>query len=318
MCEKLVICRVGQAFLGDATDYPSLIEAAEHYNRIVENIRIFVSEDTRSSASEDLDGGEIPPVTVTAPPIVRLPKLENPVIDPIDWGVTDPSSPTVPDDPNGQGKENSLKDGKYDKNEHIQTTSELVAEILDVIYGDCMGKTLIDAIGTDITIVVDTNKNSYDKNNRTIYFGEAGIYGEQRSSVMPFALMEELSHVYQRDRVSDEVFEGAKLNFEIEAKCGCFLRELRVNGQDPMLLRKTRTYNLFLGRNGTTAFCEMIIDDIIFDKDLPQEFRDIYYEDVINSLRSINEYSDINKYPESYSERKFDNLKELTKNCPEL
>ena len=154
--------QIDQAFLGDATDYPSLIEAAEHYNRIVENIRIFVSEDTRSSASEDLDGGEIPPVTVTAPPIVRLPKLENPVIDPIDWGVTDPSSPTVPDDPNGQGKENSLKDGKYDKNEHIQTTSELVAEILDVIYGDCMGKTLIDAIGADITIEIDPNpkKNS--------------------------------------------------------------------------------------------------------------------------------------------------------------
>ena len=62
----------------------------------------------------------------------------------------------------------------------------------------------------------------------------------------------------------------------------------------------------------------IFIDDIIFDKDLPQEFRNIYYEDVINSLRSINEYSDINKYPESYSERKFDNLKELTKNCPEL
>lgn len=62
----------------------------------------------------------------------------------------------------------------------------------------------------------------------------------------------------------------------------------------------------------------MIVDDVISDHDLPQEIKDVYYEDLINSLRSIPEYGDEKKYTELYSERKFDNLIELLKNCPEL
>ena len=38
------------------------------------------------------------------------------------------------------------------------------------------------------------------------------------------------------------------------------------------------------------------------------------YDVVCDRIRSLRKYSDKSKYPESYSERKFDNLKELTKN----
>ena len=233
--------QIDQAFLGDATDYPSLIEAAEHYNRIVENIRIFVSEETRSIAGEE----DIAWLVISKEGAVITTDGQTPAFDidnetkilPVDWYKLDlsggdtsnpatPTDKTAPTEGIGDGKaESSLKDGKYDKNEHIQTTSELVAEILDVIYGDCMGKTLIDAIGADITIEIDPNpkKNSYNKDKGIIKFGDGGEGGKQRG----YVLLEELIHVYQREQVPDQVYEAAKLNYEIEAKVGWLMYEKR-------------------------------------------------------------------------------------------
>jgi len=305
--------QLSHAFLGDATDDASLLEEVEKYNRIVENIRIFVGDETRSSALEDLDGGDVPPVIVTAPPIVRLPKLENPVTDPdpIDWEVTDPSKPNIPDDPIGDdtGKESSLKDGKYDKNEHIQTTSELVAEILDEIYNDCMGKTLIDAIGADITIIVDSDshKNGYDGNEFTIYFGDGNENGQQR----PYVLIEELVHAYQHSQVGSESFNSYKLNYEIEAKACWLWYEYRRMGYEDL----GRLYDTKVGQFGGT---QKMLDLIkIWNKthDLNEDETLHAYDVVCDRIRTLSKYSDKEKYPESDFGRTFNNFEELMKNC---
>ncbi len=305
--------QLSHAFLGDATDYASLLEEAEKYNRIVENIRIFVGDETRSSALEDLDGGGIPSVIVTAPRIVRLPKLENPITDPdpIDWEVTDPSKPSILDDPIGDhtGKENSLKDGKYDKNEHIQTTSELVAEILDEIYNDCMGKTLIDAIGTDITIIVDSDshKNGYDGNEFTIYFGDGNENGQQR----PYVLIEELVHAYQHQQITNNEYNARMLNHELEAKACWFYFEKR---QRPNT-RFTNEYDRQLGSKIGTICFEYFLKEICPNMDINNDIHMSIYELLLGNLRTIPGYY---KYTESIKGRHFNNFIQLTKNCPEL
>ena len=298
--------QLDQAFLGDATDYPSLVEKAEHYNRIVENIRIFVGEGTRSVAEDDVDGGDVPLVIVTVSPVVRLPKLENPVTDPnpIDLEVTEPSSPTTGGEPIGDSnKKSSLEDGKYDKNENIRTTSELVAEILDALYTDCMGKTLIDAIGTTITIVVDSDpkKNSYDKSTGVIKFGDGGEDGKQRG----YVLLEELIHAYQREHVADQAYEAAKLNYEIEAKVGWLMYEKRRLASE----LEFDQYDLELG---STFFFEELIKTCYPNYDQNNALHKINYDMIISILRPIYPRAD---YPEFNDSRTFENLEELMKNC---
>ncbi len=301
-----------QAFLGDATDSLSLINEIEKYNRIVQNIHILITEETRSVADGDVDGGSAPPVIVTAPPLVRLPKLENPVVnpDPIDWTVTDPSSPSTPSEgADGGESESSLNDGKYDKNEKIQTTSEIVAEILDIIYGDCMGKTLIDSINIPITIVTDAGdgKNSYNKETGIIKFADGAEGGKQRG----YVLMEELIHTFQREQVTDEAYEAAKLNYEIEAKVGWLMYEKR--RQPDMII--TDQYDLQLGIDGGTFVYDCLTELYDSNIDISDPIFTNLYKDAISCLRPL--YSE-DKYPELESVRNFTNIVELMKNCTEI
>lgn len=303
--------QIAQAFLGDATDSLSLINEIEKYNQIVQNIHILITEETRSSAKEDTDGGSIPEVIVTVSPVIRLPKLENPVLnpDPIDWTVDNPSSPTTPTEGTGDGEpESSLEDGKYDKNENIQTTSEIVAEILDIIYGDCMGKTLIDSIDIPITIVTDAGdrKNGYDGNTFTIYYSDGNAQGKQR----PYVLIEELVHAYQHRQVTNEQYNAQKLNHELEAKACWFYFEKR---RQPNI-SFVDEYDRQLGsRIGTLSF-ELLLKDICPNMDINNEIHMKTYDLFLNNLRTIKGYS---KYTESIEGRHFKNFKELTKNCTE-
>ena len=66
-------------------------------------------------------------------------------------------------------------------------------------------------------------KTLNNKDKGIIKFGDGGEGGKQRG----YVLLEELIHVYQREQVPDQVYEAAKLNYEIEAKVGWLMYEKR-------------------------------------------------------------------------------------------
>lgn len=297
-----------QAFLGDATDSLSLINEIEKYNRIVQNIHILITEETRPVADGDVDGVDIIGIIVTAPPLVQLPKFENPKEDPtpINWTLADSASPSTPSE---EKTESSLNDGKYDKNEKIQTTSEIVAEILDIIYGDCMGKTLIDSINIPITIVTDAGdeKNGYDGNTFTIYYSDGNAQGEQR----PYVLIEELVHAYQHSQVGAESFNSYLLNFEIEAKACWLWYEYRQAGYEDL----GRLYDTKVGHYGGTQKMLDLVKSWNKTHDLNNDDTLLAYDVVCDRIRTLKSYSDKDKYPESDFGRTFNNFEELMKNC---
>lgn len=317
--------QLSHAFLGDATDYTSLLEEVEKYNRIVENIRIFVGDETRSLTGEtdialSIIGKEAVVITSDGQTPAFDVADENKIL-PVDWhkldltggGESNPTTPTgttAPSDGIGDGEAgSSLKDGKYDKNEHIQTTSELVAEILDVIYNDCMGKTLIDAIGTDITIIVDSDshKNGYDGNEFTIYFGDGNENGQQR----PYVLIEELVHAYQHQQITNNEYNARMLNHELEAKACWFYFEKRRRPNT----RFTNEYDRQLGSKIGTICFEYFLKEICPNMDINNDIHMSVYELLLGNLRTIPGYY---KYTESIKGRHFNNFIQLTKNCPEL
>lgn len=306
--------QLSHAFLGDATDYTSLLEEVEKYNRIVENIRIFVGDETRSSALEDLDGGDVPPVIVTAPPIVRLPKLENPVTDPdpIDWEVTDPSKPNIPDDPIGDDTENSVNNGKYNKNIKIQVEDETLGEILDKIFEDCMGQTLINAI--DIDIKIHTNAESDYSKFSSQGVNEIYLAGDA-NNIRPFVLIEELIHNYQYQQAGHTQFASCMMNYEIEAKVCWLMYECRSNGYTDL----GDKYDRQLGEGGGTEAFRLVMKfcypEINCSDPIDRKRNHDFYSIARDFLRTIPPYGNSSVYKESEACRNFDNMKELMVNC---
>ncbi len=179
--------------------------------------------------------------------------------------------------------------------------------MLDSIYQDCMGKTLIDALDHDITIITDTDKDrSYpDK----ILFAEGKAGAKNRS----YVLLEELTHAYQRQNLTTEDFRKRKLNLEIEAKVGWLMYEKRRTGQFFLIGNK---YDPQLGKDGTGNFQELC-DYVYPNYDKNNMFHVDMYNYAIKSLRRVGDYNSKTNYPESEEGRNFDFLKELMKNCQE-
>lgn len=121
---------------------------------------------------------------------------------------------TTPSDDNSEGETSS----KY--NDNIKyTDKDIVEPLLDSIFQDCMGSTLIESLG-DVTIVTNSDRNSYNWGTNTINLKYDPDYGYR-----DYVFLEELIHAYQfqnQDYACDRL-----LNNEIEAKVGWLLYKER-------------------------------------------------------------------------------------------
>ncbi len=333
---------VDHAFLFERTDTLSILQAIERYNRLVADIRVSRIresgyEETRSNPNDGLiNGDEIEDIVVVAP---KRPKFD--IIPDIDWKNFRPTNPIdlVPPGRPGAGpggnpgsdntdNDNSNKDG-YSKNPNIRVYDDITQELLDELYDDCMGQTLLKSI-KNVSIYIDDipqadldrySSNNLDQylgkngalpiyNNGTletikIFFADGGANGKKRD----YVLMEELIHAYQRQALSRNDYNNQKLNNEIEAKVGWFLY---LNRKNEGIDRVEDNYDGQLGTGGTPIF-QILSIYVKYPEEIPSRL----YEQAIQALRTIETYSS-EKYPESEKARNFDLLLDLMKNCLQL
>lgn len=322
------------AFLFEETDSLSILRSIEHYNRLVADIRVSPVrengyEETRSNPNDGTteettaettdkmkDGGEVGEVVVVAFP--KRPKLD--IIPDIDWknfrptdpvGLVPPGRPGAgPGGNSGKDNSDSNKDG-YSKNPNIRVYDDVTQELLDELYDDCMGQTLLNSIDHRVCIKIEDNPKYNETepfyiNDKlaltTIHFGDGGPKGEKRR----YVLMEELIHAYQYQRIPLDDFRAQKLNKEIESKLGWFLFEKKNSVDSNMFFE--RDFDSQLGRNGTASFHVLAASYNSDNKFL----YDYAYNEAIFSLRTIAAYRN---YSESQDARNFNLLLELLKNC---
>lgn len=330
------------AFLFEETDSLSILRSIEHYNRVVADIRISPVrengyEETRSNPNDGTtDGGEIGEVVVIAPP--KRPQWD--ITPDIDWknfrptdpvGLVPPGRPGAgPGGNSGRDNSDSDKDG-YSKNPNIRVYDDITRELLDELYVDCMGQTLLKSIENVSIYIDDIPQADLDKyrqhdidltkhlgtnravalytDNRLetvkIFFADGGANGEKRG----YVLMEELIHAYQRQALSQDDYNNQKLNNEIEAKLGWFLY---LNRRYEGICHTQVDYDRQLGTGGTPIF-QILSIYVKYPEEIPSRL----YEQAIQALRTIETYSS-EKYPESEKARNFDLLLDLMKNCLQL
>lgn len=341
------------AFLFEETDSLSILRSIEHYNRLVADIRVSPVrengyDETRSNPNdgtteettdEMINGEEIGEVVVVASP--KRPKLDiTPDIDWKNFRPTDPVGLVPPGRPGAgpggnSGKDNSdsddsNKDG-YSKNPNIRVYDDVTQELLDELYDDCMGQTLLKSI-KNVSIYIDDipqadldqyhqhdiDLTKYLGNNCTvpfykdnslesvkIFFADGGAKGRKRG----YVLMEELIHAYQHQALSRDDYNNQRLNNEIEAKVGWFLyQDRRYEG----ICHTQVDYDRQLGTGGTPIF-QILSIYVKYPEEIPSRL----YEQAIQALRTIETYSS-EKYPESEKARNFDLLLDLMKNCLQL
>ncbi len=337
---------VDHAFLFERTDTLSILQAIERYNRLVADIRVSRIresgyEETRSNPNDGLiNGDEIEDIVVVAP---KRPKFD--IIPDIDWKNFRPTNPIdlVPPGRPGAGpggnsgrdntdNDNSNKDG-YSKNPNIRVYDDITQELLDELYDDCMGQTLLKSIKNvsiyiddipqadldqyrqhDIDLTKHLGKNRsvalYTDNSLEsvkIFFADGRANGEKRG----YVLMEELIHAYQRQALSRDDFNNQKLNNEVEAKLGWFLY---LNRKNEGIDQVEDNYDSQLGTGGTRVFSSLSRH---YQHPEQSSFLQLY-EEATRALRTIKAYSNIKNYPESESARNFELLLELMKNCLQL
>lgn len=319
------------AFLFEETDSLSILRSIEHYNRLVADIRVSPVrengyEETRTVDSEDglpKDGSTIISpieVIVSNDEGDTAPEITIPIIPDIDWknfrpvdpvGLVPPGRPGAgPGGNSGKDNSDSNKDG-YSKNPNIRVYDDVTQELLDELYDDCMGQTLLKSFNHPVIIQIEDNPqynetNPFYINNElahtTIHFGDGGPKGEKRR----YVLMEELIHAYQYQRIPLDDFRAQKLNKEIESKLGWFLFEEKNSVDSNMFFE--RDFDSQLGRNGTASFHVLAASYNSDNKFL----YDYAYNEAIFSLRTIAAYRN---YSESQDARNFNLLLELLKNC---
>lgn len=210
-------------------------------------------------------------------------------------GATGNTTPSD-DDSDSEGETSS----KY--NDAIKyTDKDIVEPLLDSIAKDCMGGTLLEGLG-DVTIVTNSDRNSYNSETNTIYLKNDPAYGFR-----DYVFLEELIHAYQFQNQSDA--SGRALNNEIEAKVGWLLYKDRLN--DPL----SETLQIRAFKTPKTAQAVLLLASyfqagISFDNEY---FVSQYYI-VANGLKR-DLYPNIS-YKEEFTD--FNVLIALMINCPEL
>lgn len=200
-------------------------ENAEVMTEILDGLR--VGRATKSTSRGVNDINDIEPVVVVG----KLPEKEeeepkkeddtvnHEEVSPIaleGGGGPGSTGTTTPSDDNSEGETSS----KY--NDNIKyTDKDIVEPLLDSIFQDCMGSTLIASLG-DVTIETNAGKNSYDYKTNTIHLKYDLVHGYQ-----DYLFLEELIHAYQFQNQTNAIQRA--LNNEVEAKVGWLLYRERKN-----------------------------------------------------------------------------------------
>ena len=122
----------------------------------------------------------------------------------------DDENPDEDEEEEEEEETDSLSTYKY--NDKIQFTDERIEELLDSLFEDCMGKTLIMELGN---VTIQTGQDANNSNGSIINLREHSKYGYRS-----YVLMEELIHCYQQQRDSHSVHPFPSIHYEIEAKVG--------------------------------------------------------------------------------------------------
>ena len=206
-------------------------------------------------------------------------------------------------DEDGEGNAvDSIKKFKY--NDKIKYKDEVVEQLLDTLFEDCMGRTLLYALG-DIT--VETGQNSNSTNGSIINLKYHPTYGYR-----PHVFLEELIHCYQVRRRGDSVHPFPGIHYEIEAKVAWYIYLLRNGRGLNMAQRRAQLGDPF---DGIADLAEWILIGV--DNTCP--FFQMAYEDSVTNLRILKHglvYTK-EKYPrtEGAENWKFLNMEHLLVNC---
>lgn len=209
---------------------------------------------------------------------------------------------------NGDDNGNSESSEKsYEYNEKIKyEDEETVKPLLDSIFQDCMGSTLIASLG-DVTIETNAGKNSYDYKTNILKICPDSVYGYR-----DYVFLEELIHAYQYQNRDDAV--SRVLDNEIEAKVGWLLYKQRVNS--PLSLRQqTRAFKSFETRDAFYLLANYHQIGISYNHD----YFIFQYTMAARGLVAINGYQHLGEnYNWNNIKIDFSILTALMINCPEL
>ncbi len=292
--------------------------------------RIRYGVQTRSQGTKNppnpVDGGGIESVVIIGIP--KIPPPPDPVLP--EWDPRDELGrrfkdpfPDADSDSGGSGGDgDSSSDSSdsdaptekpYDKNPRIEVEDERIEQMLDSIYLDCMGSTLIQSLN-GVKIVVEEVDPARPDNFGGFNYGNNTITLRWREGrpVRDYVLVEELIHAFQFQRQGETEFAKNTLSNEVEAKAGWLLYQERnlkelSDGQRKRIFNTRSGYLTFYILSGYMQWGVSIYD---------QQFERTY-RDAIDVLRQNAVYGDRNKYPDpSFPEcMNYEILNDLMLNC---
>lgn len=207
----------------------------------------------------------------------------------------------------GNEGDRSYASKRFPANPKIKFDKEEVRNILDLLNEDCMGQVLINAMRNDVSIKTGYNSSGVRANILRLPSGpiitdyEVLIADYQ---LTPITIMEELMHIYQG--IGKKSFRQAAMNYEVEAKLGWYMFCER-NGIE---------YNFgpaLGGDEGVNQF--RIMKAFFLDNDVNNPAFIEAFDNAVGALRSINAYSNEERYPYDPGKMECKKLIELMINC---
>ena len=251
---------VDSSFLNDTAQTEE--ENIADFMRVMKGIALFVApaaEGTRAIVAEDISGGQIiyyyndsgelvwsycqidgivatrpilKPISIPGEDIVDVRTIKNDTIAPIvpsGGGGGSGSTSTEREEPTGE----EIAEDLFDTSNLEEPEKAAVADMLEEIYADCMGKALLDSlIANESNIQYATSyPDNYDipeeliNTSAYIYDQDMLVYRGEGVDV----LLHELFHTYQYRMInSEETFEASNAKLEIEAQIARTLFAVRL------------------------------------------------------------------------------------------
>ena len=250
---------VDSSFLNDTAQTEE--ENLADFMRVMKGIALFVaptSEGTRAIVADDISGGQIiyyyndsgelvwsycqidgivatrptlKPITLVGDDFVDVRTIKNDTIAPIvpSGGGGGSTTSTEKEEPTGE----EIAEDLFDTSNLEEPEKAAVADMLEEIYADCMGKALLDSlIANESNIQYATSyPDNYDipeeliNTSAYIYDQDMLVYRGEGVDV----LLHELFHTYQYRMInSEETFEASNAKLEIEAQIARTLFAVRL------------------------------------------------------------------------------------------
>lgn len=193
----------------------------------------------------------------------------------------------------------SSENARYKHNNKLNINgNSKIEKILDELWEDCFGRTLINSITANINFMY------FDSLGRPEGVFKPNTHGWRIElyGVNKVVLAEELTHVFQHQWKTQTYMHERRFNLEVEAKLGWYLFCQRNN-----LNLNTYQY-VFNGENGITLFGQLA--NYYHNNDFSSPEFHLVYDQIFNLLASnYGDYNDLK------TARTFENLKKLLENC---